>query len=343
MSLTRKHLLILVGIVGLLALTACTREITTVVQEEPQPSTCFECHSDSDLKVVYAEDQWALSKHGEGETLAEGAQAGCVRCHCNEGFIQYVADPARLTYEATNSPSNIGCFTCHAPHSNGNFGLRITTPQPLLNGVSFDLGEGNGCVVCHQARRNVAVYITASNSINSRYGPHHGPQGDMLLGTNGYEYAGYTYGDTPYHREMNEDGCVNCHMRTVGLNMGGHTFNVTAVNEETLAETFNVNACKGCHTDIGSDFDFNGVQSEVDALGLQLRGLLVTANLMVESPAGSGIFVPKTNTGVTAGNAGAIWNYMYVMVEDKSHGVHNPDYARDLLQSAINYLTPTVQ
>ena len=51
MSLTRKHLMILAAIVGLMALTACTREITTIVQEEPQPSSCFECHSDTDLAV----------------------------------------------------------------------------------------------------------------------------------------------------------------------------------------------------------------------------------------------------------------------------------------------------
>jgi hypothetical protein len=30
---------------------------------------------------------------------------------------------------------------------------------------------------------------------------------------------------------------------------------------------------------------------------------------------------------------------MYIGLEDRSHGVHNPAYARDLLQSTINYLT----
>lgn len=343
MSLTRKHLLILVGIVGLLALGACTREITTIVQEEPQPSSCFACHSDVDQFLMTAEAEWAESMHGEGETLAEGANASCVRCHCNEGFLQYVEDPARTTYTATAAPLKIGCFTCHAPHTNGDFGLRKTTPSPLVSGEYVDLGEGNTCVSCHQARRDVNVYVTAgvTNTLSTRWGPHHGPQGDLLMGSNGYEYAGYSYEETPYHRQMNADGCVDCHMKTVGLGMGGHTFAMTAVNEETLAETFNPNACKGCHEDIGTNYDLHGVQTDVDAKILQLQGLLITANVL-----DSTTLLPKApaaapNNKVSPEVAGAVWNYL-ICKEDRSHGVHNPNYVLGLLQSAINYMTPTV-
>ena len=127
MALTRKHLMILAAILGLLALTACTREITTIVQEQPQPSSCFECHSDTDLSVLRAQTEWVESRHGEGETVFEGTNASCVRCHANEGFIQYV--DGVTTYTATTTPTNINCFTCHAPHTNGDFGLRITAPR----------------------------------------------------------------------------------------------------------------------------------------------------------------------------------------------------------------------
>lgn len=330
MSLTRKHLLILVGIVGLLALSACTREITTIVQEEPQPSNCFECHSDVDLSVVRAQTEWAESRHGEGETVFEGTNASCVRCHANEGFIQYVG--GATTYTATTTPTNINCFTCHAPHTNGDFGLRVTTATPLLSGESYDMGKGNTCVVCHQARRDVNVYITSSNNINSRYGPHHGPQGDLLMGANGYEYDGYTYTETPYHRTMNEDGCVNCHMRNVAFEVGGHTFNVTALGEDGVTVVYNTQACVGCHEDIGANYDYNGVQTEIDGLLAELQGLLVTAGFVNAEG------TPNTATGRPADDAGAIWNFMYIGREDRSHGVHNPAYARDLLQSSINYM-----
>ncbi|MBK7672257.1 MAG: hypothetical protein IPJ24_12890 [bacterium] len=47
---------------------------------------------------------------------------------------------------------------------------------------------------------------------------------------------------------------------------------------------------------------------------------------------------PVTATGRPADDAGAIWNFMYIGTEDRSHGVHNPAYARDLLQSSIAYM-----
>lgn len=334
MSLTRKHLMVLAGIMGLLALTACTREITTIVQEEPQPSSCFECHSDTDLSVLRAQTEWAESVHGEGETVFEGTNASCVRCHANEGFIQYVEDPARITYAATTTPTNINCFTCHAPHSNGDFGMRVSGPVALLNGVSDDLGLGNTCVVCHQSRRDVAVYITSSNSINSRYGPHHGPQADLLLGEMGYEYAGYTYTETPYHRTMNEDGCVNCHMRNVAHLVGGHTFNVSSYNVEEDETVYNIGACTGCHTDWPEDletFDYNDVQTEVDGLLAELQALLFAAGFVNAEG------TPVTASGRPADDAGAIWNFMYIK-EDRSRGVHNPAYTRDLLESSIAYM-----
>ncbi len=333
MSLTRKHLMVLAGIVGLLALTACTREITTIVQEEPQPSACFECHSDTDLTILRAQTEWAESRHGEGETVFEGTNASCVRCHANEGFIQYVADPARTSYSATTTPTNINCFTCHAQHSTGSRdALRINSPVALLTGDSYDLGKGNTCLVCHQARRNVNVYITSSNNINSRYGPHHGPQGDLLLGANGYEYEGYTYTETPYHRTLNDDGCVNCHMRNVAHLVGGHTFNVSAYNVEEDEMIYNTGACVECHEDIGDDFDYNGVQTEIDGLLAELQALLFDAGFVNAEG------TPVTATGRPADDAGAIWNFMFVGREDRSRGVHNPAYARDLLQSSIDYM-----
>ncbi len=342
MSLTRKLLLVLVGIVGLLALGACTREITTIVQEEPQPSNCFECHSDVDLAVVRAQTEWAESRHGEGETVFEGTNASCVRCHANEGFIQFVEDPARLTYTGSTTPTNINCFTCHAPHSSGDFGLRITAPVALLNGESADVGLSNGCIVCHQARRDVNVYVTASNNITIRFGPHHGPQGDLLLGTNGYEYDGfdYTNADMAFHRTSKpegsrdgEYGCVMCHMIAVNYQVGGHTFKTATVDEESGDTVYNVDACTACHTTYeGEDFDINGVRTEIDGLLAELQVLLEAAGFV------DGTGTPLTVSGRPADDAGAIWNFMYIGREDRSHGAHNPDYARALLQSTINYM-----
>ncbi|MDH3215639.1 MAG: hypothetical protein OEN01_05000 [Candidatus Krumholzibacteria bacterium] len=67
----------------------------------------------------------------------------------------------------------IHCFTCHAPHSNGNFSLRVTAPQTLQNGVSHDIKKGNICVACHQARRNVDTYVDIGTvTLSEHWGPH---------------------------------------------------------------------------------------------------------------------------------------------------------------------------
>lgn len=333
MSLSRKYLMILVACLGLLALTACTREVTTIVQDDPQPMSCFECHDDQNTILVAAESQWANSRHASGSAVHEGTNPSCVRCHASEGLIQYANGEAPA---AVTNPTPIHCFSCHQPHTNGNFDLRVTEPQVLVNGVSYDIGEGNLCVVCHQSRpgRDVAVYITegATNSLSSRYGPHHGPQGDMLFGTNGYEYADYDYVETPGHRTATQDGCVDCHMKAIGESnrVGGHTFAMT-YEEEGGGELENLGACVLCHGE-DADFDYEGQQTAIDAKVAELQAQLFAAGFV--DAAGT----PKSVKNVEQDDAGAVWNYMMVKVEDRSHGVHNPAYAMGLLQSSIDHM-----
>ena len=224
MSKTLKTLILVAGLIALVALTACTREITTVEQVDPGASNCFSCHSDQDLTLVSLERQWTESRHGEGEVAFEGTRASCAQCHSADGFLAYLAGEE---VEAYANPAPIHCFACHAPHSDANFGLRTTDPVTLLNGASEDIGNGNICVNCHQSRQNVDTYVVDGVRPNNRFGPHHGPQGDMLFASNMYEYAGYAYEETPYHRTLTEDGCADCHMAATGyFTVGGHSFNM---------------------------------------------------------------------------------------------------------------------
>ena len=61
-----------------------------------------------------------------------------------------VIDAEGMTVTGHDNPSPIHCFACHAPHSNSDFRLRWTSVATLQNGESFDLGDGNLCVACHQ-------------------------------------------------------------------------------------------------------------------------------------------------------------------------------------------------
>jgi hypothetical protein len=241
---------------------------------------------------------------------------------------------------AEPNPTVIHCFTCHQPHTAGSFELRWNETATLLNGETFDLGSGNLCVACHHARRNVDTYVgtdgAAPVNVNStHWGPHYSVQGDMLIGSNGYEYAGYTYEITT-HREATDDGCLDCHFKATSNNIvGGHSFNMRGDARDEggeFSELLNVAACEPCHGEL-DDFNYNGVQDEVTTLAEELATLLEGAGLL----AGGNPVVQFTS----ADSAGALWNYLLIE-DDRSVGVHNAKYARGLLESSIQFLEGTL-
>jgi hypothetical protein len=324
----RIMVLAVIAAVGL-ALAACSRDITRVEQVAAGPQACFECHSDTSTFLVAAVQQWEHSKHASGETLNEN-DGECKGCHTSEGFVARAT--GTTAPDVIENPTSIHCFTCHAPHTNGDFRVRWTAVATLQNGASYDLKGGNLCVACHRSRRDVSTYITAKTSMTNRFGPHHGPQGDMLIGSNGYEYAGYTY-ERSTHRSATVDGCLDCHMRTTSRNVvGGHAFNM--VWGEEGAEILNTAACAKCHGEI-DDFAEVGdtfSQDSVDVLITDLEARLVAASLMANG-------TPKS-VKTSADSAGAVWNLLMAK-EDRSHGVHNPRYIVGLLRSSIAYIKGT--
>ncbi len=64
-----------------------------------------------------------------------------------------------------------------------------------------------------------------------------------------------------------------------------------------------------------------------------MRGLLVDVRI-IDEELGENRSAPGTYPEEVAS---AMWNYMFV-VEDQSLGVHNPAYARALLQQALDAL-----
>jgi hypothetical protein len=324
MAMLRTFFLMSAGALLLFAFTACDREVTYVLQESQNPSTCFDCHNDQSTELVAAEQQWAYSRHASGLN-SDRNSGSCSGCHVSEGFI------ARAAGEDTGSypnPTPIHCFTCHAPHTEGDFSLRVTEAE-LADGASFDLGAGNLCVFCHQSRRNVNSYVGETVTLSEHWGPHHGPQGDMVIGSNGYEYDGYEYEQLEYHRTLADDGCLDCHFRaTSNFVVGGHSFNMRAELEGE--ELLNVAACNACHDDL-DDYDYNEVQTDVAVLLEELHALLEAGGYV---DAGGH---PIDDVVVDGDTAGAVWNYL-IVEEDRSLGVHNSDYMKGLLESSIEFL-----
>jgi hypothetical protein len=343
---TLKTFLGLIIILSVVFLWGCERK---VVVEQPasddgfgaEVSTCFGCHSDEDFKLIYAKNQWEVSKHGSGTTVERNRNTSafyqvCEDCHTSEGFLRRITG---MEFSTTNF-THIACFTCHAPHTNKSLQLRTTAAVTLEDGVTFDHGLGNLCANCHHSRENASEFVVDGVEMSTHWGPHHGPQSDMLAGTNGYEYAGYTY-ENSRHTIETTDGCVMCHFEgSIGTEVGGHTFMMADESTERENTTgCNVTACHSgtiasldppAAADFDHDGTIEGVQDEIEGLLATLAPLLEDAGLLEDGE-------PTSVTVADAGMAGAVFNYIFVE-EDRSMGIHNTRYTVGLLQSAIDYM-----
>lgn len=210
-----------------------------------------------------------------------GDPGGCSKCHTDQGFVALVGNwsGTQVNVPAASQP---GCFTCHAPHETGDFTLRTQAPVALVDGVTtYDMGKGNLCVKCHQARTKASSGVTATNTSfvigfgaliagspypapadptkappnlqrwSSSSGSHHGPQADFIEGVDNWKYTGKTdYVASPHLSAT--DSCVTCHMYgpTTGrlggnLSIGGHgTYLNGAVHGSPVDF---VAQCQTCH------------------------------------------------------------------------------------------------
>ncbi len=292
-------------------------------------ATCVECHND-DTRIVAIAGQWANSTHATGGNFERNGSS-CSRCHTSEGFVAYLDTGEGGEPE---NPSAIGCFSCHEPHTNSNFDLRATDPVELMLGGTFDQGDGNLCANCHQGR-TPSPEIPASGIItitSTRFGVHHGPQANILMGSGAYVFTGASYGSS--HGPNVSNGCPTCHMASpYGVQAGGHTMNLVYLYHG--GDTDRVEGCNisECHDGNVDDFEHGDVQADIQALLTTLSDILINdvgiMNDSEQSVAG--------DWPVAA--AGAFLNYKMIL-EDRSLGIHNPSYVEDVLDASIAAVGP---
>jgi hypothetical protein len=276
--------------------------------------SCSDCHNDTTL-ITSKEFEWEESLHGSGTAAAyAGGRVDCTACHSGASFSTMAAagqQPEDL--EAVTAITRQDCRACHDIHTSftsADWALTTTDAVALyaFEDVTYDGGKGNLCANCHQPRRQMEAEGGVVNVDSTHWGPHHGPQSAMLLGVGG---AGEVEGSAGPHASMVADTCVTCHT-------GSHTF------EPSVA------ACQACHPD-AEDFDIGGTQAEVDGLIAELQEALVAKGLLDEEGEPVVGEYPEAQ-------AAALWNYIYIAIEDSSHGVHNPEYTKALLEASIEAL-----
>ncbi len=292
-------------------------------------AACSDCHNDTTL-VKARQVQWASSVHATGGNF-ERSDASCAICHTSEGFTERIAIGSVEIAEDIENPSPVNCRTCHEVHdTNTEADWALTTSAAVtleLTGDTFDGGKGNLCTSCHQPRWGNPVPEVGGGDMEittTRYYPHYGTQSSMLLGVGGY---GESTGASIHYTAV-KDTCTTCHMaEPYGAQAGGHTMKMEYEYHGGMVG--NVAGCTSCHSDM-ENFDRNEVQTEVQALLDELKELLLADGIMGEDE----LTVKGT---YSSARVGAYWNYKTVKY-DSSLGVHNPAYAKALLETAIEAL-----
>jgi hypothetical protein len=306
---------------------------------------CAQCHASEPYHLIGVE--WANSQHSIATRTPTGeSRASCVRCHSGQGFTDFAAglpqNQQRTMYEA------ITCASCHDPHGDANnpHMLRSLSAVTLFDNVTtVDTGGlGQLCMQCHVARRDAVTYVETTPG-GGNFGPHYGPQTDMLMGKNAITYGKSI--PSSAHATAVKDTCVACHLQTVPASashfgeVGGHTFRNRwdgGTPTDKSDDVALVGLCSDCHGDIDT-FDFkradydgdgvvDGVQTEVKHLMEQLARLL--------PPLGQPTVT--INSSFTKQQLRAAYNYQFVYY-DGSYGAHNLSYAVGLLKASIADLT----
>ncbi|HEY2019094.1 MAG TPA: hypothetical protein VGH38_36560, partial [Bryobacteraceae bacterium] len=248
------------------------------------------------------------------------------------------------TPDTTYTPIN--CQTCHEPHGQTQPAtaahLVRTENVTLADGTAVaDGGAGMLCMNCHQSRVNAATYA-ATTAGSARFGPHHGPQADMLEGANGFTYGQLI--PSSAHAFVVEDTCVACHMQTVAetapgfSTVGGHTFKPSVSDGTKTIEL--VGACQKCHGPQLTTFNFRLMDYDEDG---KIEGVQTEVQHLLDQLA---LLLPPVGTPKTALTIDSTWNRRQLeaafnwqfVANDGSLGIHNTAYAVGLLKASIDDL-----
>jgi hypothetical protein len=337
---------------------------------------CAWCH-DSGTHHAFP-DQWKYSGydgsevkgygfeggHARGAYVLSADRDGCSPCHSGSGYVEWIKEGRPVTSVGLPAATtirppaiNITCAVCHDPHDATNIHqLRaINTQLADSTQVTFAVyGTGAQCMDCHRARVNAVDYTSVVKG-NAHFGPHHGPQADMLLGKNAPDF-GIELPTSP-HGVAGGNSCNDCHMAGAladaqgNINhVGGHSWNMSDESGKDFVE-----ACASCHGDIGTSFadkkyyingnadlDGNGV---AEGLQIEVEGLMAKLSAVLphdpNDPTTVLINTPNyENMELTPQIMKAGYAYMWIE-EDRSLGVHNPAFTVSLLKASLNLMGVT--
>ena len=324
---------------------------------------CAPCHFSSDRHPKgYS---WEASAHAvstkEGDITVEYLnRSGCSRCHTGNGYVDQTINgnpepvvPSGQKLYAETIP--ITCQACHNPHD-------ATNPYQLRTAT-----VGDACMGCHITRfssRGLHHSHQGTMLLGANTEPFTSSKLSGGVGMwSGWEFPGYSYTNSS-HSGI-QDRCAECHMAaspdhdptyaspdTLINKVGGHTFRIkydAGTPSDATDDILNDTGCRECHGSTSLEFveqsqhNLNVVMDQLYAL-LPKRDTSKTTypNGTPSQPTDSVTWQVNRPTGavkvkMTMVQKAAAYNFWFI-TNDGSMGVHNHDYATQLLTSSIEQM-----
>jgi hypothetical protein len=326
---------------------------SVVPRVEVASQVCGGCHNDPCHPTF---DEWQTSAHAQvvEDFNATNLIDSCGRCHSGSVRLSLLETNALPTGDAD---IGIVCTTCHDPHQTNAYPAQLRNPVASTNDYFMSTNgtflsqynpQINLCAQCHNH--------AGASWTNNAYEPHHSLQYNMLLGTIGELESGLAPYQPGSHALLITNQCVGCHMQTTPFvsqtqpAVTGHSLKV---------ETYAV--CLPCH-DLSESlmaenvafvqndvFKSYWIQNVINDLNLWAA---TKAPVSLWSKYGNLAWEYTTPGSLSLGGPGpdateqtqipanirmARFN-LYVVQNDGSFGVHNPEYARTLLEAAQDWI-----
>jgi hypothetical protein len=281
----------------------------------------------------------------------------CGRCHSGSVRLSLLQTNALPTGDAD---IGIVCSTCHDPHQATTYPAQLRNPVASTNDyfmptngkfAAYYKANINLCGQCHNDR--------GDSWSNNACEPHHSLQYNMLLGTVGE----FTNGVAPYepgsHARLITNQCVGCHMQTTPFVSDTQPANT---GHDFMVQQYGL--CVTCHVSVEPisflvSFVNSGVTNDIDQLIFDLdywaAGTTNSTNKVLASlyPKYGNLAWEYTTPGsLSSGGPGpnateqlqipenirkARFN-LYVVHNDGSFGVHNPEYVAELVYQTEQFI-----
>ncbi|MGE5508211.1 MAG: cytochrome c3 family protein [Chitinophagales bacterium] len=271
------------------------------------PAVCAPCHD-----TEYQE--WRRSGHNQpvpytkDEILPE-LITDCVRCHNVAGYLEVTRSGKpfeKMKGQVADATSpGVTCVACHDVHSGSSSDMLRAADRATV------------CDNCHGGKWQHLV----------------------LNGTGGQRYADRNYDKSSVSPHNTGDRCVMCHMaKTDGVAAGGHTLRM---RDDQGA--LNLSGCRPCHQNL-RDFNVGGKQTETKAMLESLAAELKERNAgeLPRNQPGKCNECHRGGTEPFKQDPDGVLEQAYqnyrLFLFDRSLGVHNPAYTRQMLQDSITHV-----